>query len=896
MSIAGDTFDHHDQQSVVGANPRIVVTQEGTLDPSLLIRTEGYMHKKGGAVNARGGFRNWKKRYFILSPVDFFGYQGYELQYYDAPNGTLKGTVALNDVDLYVDSKSTNKKVKFEFQLLLQNGGELQLSCDSEEEREEWVKTLQVIIDFLHKVATQPAMMLDGYDPMMEDDVETFHIGEELAQNCQAFGPGLFGSEAGKSVQFVVNVHDLTGQRVSKGGMPIVATITNSDSLYYLAVIDNEDGTYYCNYVLGQAGKYQLSITINEEHHIFGSPFDLEILPSKTIPKFCIAEGDILQQMPTKSTGTFTIQAMDGFGNRKARGGDPFEVVIMGPGQVVDLEDRNDGSYGCTITTTNVQQQAQNIFSSSAIMIMVTLYGKAIEGSPFKPVIVDGMRTQSFLALATNANGNANTPVSVKHLASAHMGEQQTVSTPGKSAASVSVRSPSMKSQSGANAPAPVSPRVGSTHLLSSTPSMSTPQQAPSVASSTRNPPPPPSVTNSNTYNQNVRTNNGTADVHTPSSIPATSQQQQQPPQLQQQQQQQQQQVLPQSPNLQGLSRLERSRQRALLAKSMTEQSGSAPAATSGHHTTSASGVSPRNPLFSPSSALLSSTGQSESATSPVPSASAMDNSSQRPGLASSAVASGRLAQLAARSKMTLETLKNTNAPPTGNVAGPHVTGSSSGSSSSSSGGGPSHHQEIMRSLMTGLRSETAPEQVALTTMEQRIWQQVHLALTHPAQYRAVLDRIQAHLETLQQVFVLFADRIPGEDTQSSSLNSLMLRLATAQGYGGLLKLLEMYEVIPHFVNRLEAKTIFNLAMAAQKSVRSTAGATVPPNGLDFPSFVKFLLLVANCALNKAQAFADQYATPESRVDFILIKLGLGDPVRFLSVRRALLNANADEI
>jgi hypothetical protein len=49
-------------------------------------------------------------------------------------------------------------------------------------------------------------MTLDGYDPLKEDDEESFRIGDELAMNCQAYGPGIFGCEAGQQAQFVVQV------------------------------------------------------------------------------------------------------------------------------------------------------------------------------------------------------------------------------------------------------------------------------------------------------------------------------------------------------------------------------------------------------------------------------------------------------------------------------------------------------------------------------------------------------------------------------------------------------------------------------------------------------------------------------------------------------------------
>jgi hypothetical protein len=856
MSIAGtENFDdeHHEQHSVAGGGARLVVTQEGTLDPSLLIRTEGYMYKKGGAVNARGGFRNWKKRYFVLAPVDFFGYQGYELQYYDAPNGTLKGTVALNDVDLYVDSKSANKKVKFEFQLILQNGGELQLSCDTDEEREEWVKTLQVIVDFLHKVATQPAMMLDGYDPMMEDDAEVFQIGDELAQNCQAFGPGLFGSEAGKSTQFVINLHDIAGQRVTKGGMPIVATISNEDSLYYLAVLDNDDGSYYCNYVLGTAGKYHLSITLNEEHHIFGSPFDIEILPSKTVPKFCVAEGDILQQMATKSTGTFMIYAMDGFGNRKTRGGDPFEVSIMGPGQVIDLEDRNDGSYACTITTTNVQQQAQNMFTSPSIMIMVTLYGKSIENSPFKPVMVDGTRPQSFLSQAAANQNMSGSAVEAATNAAVNRPSSRTAAGSGKEKApstakpgagandaaseTASQRAPSSKQTAGAGAAnaatAPLTPR----QQPSSEKPLTTPQPSVAAASSTpatvtslathsslRTPPPPPGGVHAHDNFQTPST------LRLALAASSSSQQQQQQPTA----------ATPTTDaNLAGLSRLERSRQRALLAKSIADQNthGTGAVATNATNVNTAalSPTSAKRVLLAPPasssagapsafSTFSSSSNAANEAASPATSVKPFSSSA-----ASTVIAGGRLAQLAARSKMTLEALKAGNAPPSA-AASTAAAGAAETSAvarggpppSSSSSSSHQHHQlqqELLRHLHGGLGSATAPPSSATTAVEQRLWQRVHAMLTNDAQTTSQLIRqhLLPHIEVLWQLFTLFGDRAAVDDANDGDGDdSLVLRLASAQGYGGLMKLLEVYEVLPHFLTRLEVKMIFNLCLTSQ--------------------------------------------------------------------------------
>jgi hypothetical protein len=419
-----EDFASEDNSSVRQANAnRLIVTHEGLLDQTLLTRTEGFMHKKGGAVNARGGFRNWKKRWFVIAEVDILGAQGFELQYYDAPNGNLKGKVGLSDIEIFCETKSLHKKVKYEFQIILQNGGVLQLSCDDSKERDEWVETLNMITIYLRKVLTSGgAMTLDGYDPHDDDDEENFNIGEELAQNCQAFGPGLFGSEAGVPSQLVVQVHDLVGQQVTKGGMPITVSIVSADAVYYARVIDNEDGSYFTQYVMGRAGKYKLLIRLNDEHDIFGSPFDIEILPSRTIARFCVAHGEALDSITANDTQEFTIVAMDGFGNRKTNGGDPFEVGVMGPAQLKSLTDNGDGSYTCVIAAMN--PTTSSYVTSSSLMVMVTLHGKAIAGSPFKPVVVEDVRAQFAVGNSSVGGSHYTGPTG----ASSVVSQQQSVS------------------------------------------------------------------------------------------------------------------------------------------------------------------------------------------------------------------------------------------------------------------------------------------------------------------------------------------------------------------------------------------------------------------------------------------------------------------------------------
>jgi len=339
----------------------------------------------GGAVNQRGGFRNWKKRWFTISEVDFLGSLGYELRYFDAPKGKLKGTIGLSEIELFIkDTGKEGKRGRHEFQILLQTGGTLELSCDDFEERAEWMDTLNMIIAYHRKILTSSSMTLDGYDPLLDDDEDTYRIGADIAQNCQAYGPALFGSEAGQQSHLIVQVYDSEGKQVTRGGMPITATLEGADCMYYLRLLDNSDGSYFAQYMVGRAGKYQLSICLNDEHHISGSPFEVEVLPSRTLVRYCTASGPVLQSVRLGSTESFTIQAMDGYGNKKVKGGDPFEVAVMGSAQLKDLVDNGDGSYTCTI-----QASGGSIAQSSSLMITITLLGKHISGSPFKPTIAE---------------------------------------------------------------------------------------------------------------------------------------------------------------------------------------------------------------------------------------------------------------------------------------------------------------------------------------------------------------------------------------------------------------------------------------------------------------------------------------------------------------------------
>jgi hypothetical protein len=363
------------------------------LDFSSLLRTEGWINKKGGAVNASTfGRKNWKRRWFVLKYSPQRGKPNYQLVYYDSPGGTVKGTVDLQGTEVYCEKGKNVKRAKHEFQILLNTGNTLHLSCDNLQERDEWIETLNIVLFRLKKVnAVVPGLdeLLKGYDPSLEDEEGAYAAGDEIAQMIQAFGPGLFGAEVGQHAQFVLQMYDKEGTSVSVGGLNFTASLLDDECLYHIRVVDNDNGTYSAHYVISRPGIYQLNIRLNDEHEIFGSPFRVEVLPSRTVPEKCTCEGDCLTTgFPVNKTSSFTLIARDQFGNKKKTGGDVFELGVMGPALLSGLVDKGDGTYICSVDTQNPLDSNQ--ITSASLLITVTLYGKHVSGSPFRPQIIPG--------------------------------------------------------------------------------------------------------------------------------------------------------------------------------------------------------------------------------------------------------------------------------------------------------------------------------------------------------------------------------------------------------------------------------------------------------------------------------------------------------------------------
>jgi len=168
-----------------------------------------------------------------------------------------------------------------------------------------------------------------------------------------------------------------------EGGMPFTATLENDTYLYNINILDNNDGTYTAQYAVSAPGDFDLALKLNDEYHIFGSPFAVRVTSGSAEPRKSRVRGEGLQHAKSMETSYFLIEAKDTLGNNKTTGGDPFEVSLSGPAVLKGLQDNNDGTYNCAFEVTATADTVAQV--PNAVRLNVTLNGVHLPGSPFVP-------------------------------------------------------------------------------------------------------------------------------------------------------------------------------------------------------------------------------------------------------------------------------------------------------------------------------------------------------------------------------------------------------------------------------------------------------------------------------------------------------------------------------
>jgi hypothetical protein len=375
------------------------------IDPVLVRTRRGYLTKKTTDT------KKWKRRFFVLKSELVHRNDSFELIMYGSERDLQKPltVIVLDGAEVVAESLNRKDKgVKHEFQLYVAGGEIIELSADSVEERQEWLDTLGAIISAHRKrMHVGTGGMTMGAGGAM-GGLYNILVTEDHAQSCETFGPGLFGAEAGLTTSFTIQATTSNSEPMIEGGLPFTATLENDTLMYNVLMMDNNDGTYSANYAVSAPGDYDLSLKLNDEHHIFGSPFAVRVVPGPAFPSKCVAKGDGLHHAKSMETAYFTIAANDALGNERKGGGDPFEVSVSGPAVLKGLQDNANGTYACAFEVTATADTVAQV--PNAVRINVQLNGNHLPGSPYTPKLEapDGQ-----WEVVNSPEERAPTPVSV---------------------------------------------------------------------------------------------------------------------------------------------------------------------------------------------------------------------------------------------------------------------------------------------------------------------------------------------------------------------------------------------------------------------------------------------------------------------------------------------------
>ena len=165
-----------------------------------------------------------------------------------------------------------------------------------------------------------------------------------------------------------------------------------------------------------------------------------------------------------------------------------------------------------------------------------------------------------------------------------------------------------------------------------------------------------------------------------------------------------------------------------------------------------------------------------------------------------------------------------------------------------------------------------------------------------------MLKLLSMHLNMLQLVFDMFAGPVevamaaaqPLQQLQVIKLNSTNNDRFKSSTAGGVLRLLELYDVLPTYLSKVEAKVLFSLAAHAQRNLRSPASVAGGGTGLDLAGFLKLMVMASYHCLSKTSSYSSLYSTIE--VSYSTTGLASSSDTAALTVVLSLYDDDADEL
>jgi hypothetical protein len=199
----------------------------------------------------------------------------------------------------------------------------------------------------------------------------------------------------GTAAHVQVQLVDVNGVRCASGGAsrPTLRAAPGMPPLIDLRVASSESGAggtglFELSYVPTRAGRLILELLVDGEQ-VAQSPFTVTVVAGPTAAAQSAAVGLATSLARAHEIAQFSIQARDGYGNRRTTGGDEFGARLLcverqqQPSDAPELEaeifDRGDGTY----------LGAYRPALAGAHELHVTLGGVHVRGSPFAVAVSD---------------------------------------------------------------------------------------------------------------------------------------------------------------------------------------------------------------------------------------------------------------------------------------------------------------------------------------------------------------------------------------------------------------------------------------------------------------------------------------------------------------------------
>ena len=164
----------------------------------------------------------------------------------------------------------------------------------------------------------------------------------------------------------------------------------------------DEGKTYHfqCKYTISRVGLYRVSIKLGN-HHVYGSPYDLEGVPGAAYAKASVGYGRGLTQAHPYNMNEFVVEARDRLGNKRTEGGDVFFVEIDGPAAVC-IPELTQAQKSAVATLAGLFEPNQNVLERT-VNFLASGFEKADSGARIPIMSLPAVTGEDTIAAVSQA-------------------------------------------------------------------------------------------------------------------------------------------------------------------------------------------------------------------------------------------------------------------------------------------------------------------------------------------------------------------------------------------------------------------------------------------------------------------------------------------------------------